>query len=433
MLRIKNLSPQSELYRSGLRHKDEIVSINNESIDDQLDFHFAAATSILEIEYLRNGKPQVTTVIREPGYTLEVDFYEQEIHLCRNRCIFCFIDQMPKGLRKSLYIKDEDFKYSFLNGNYVTLSGATQEDLDKVIRIGLSPLYISVHATDTKIRNSMLRNSKAPSILDQLTYLSKNRIAFHTQIVVCKGYNDNKVLLQTIQDLLKFKSNLLSVAVVPVGLTKFRKFHLEPIQESDAISIYEKITPLSEKQTLKDGMRKIFLADEIFLKAKKEIPTKSYYENYPQIENGVGLIRQLLDEWTKVKRGLQKEVTSGIKIRNQKPLLLITSQSAFPYLDSIAKYLNKKFITQITCLPIKNNFFGETVTVAGLISASDIIDQVIGSTIYESIHGIILPHVLFNYRGFTLDGYSKERLENRLRRKVYVIEYLQEINSILFE
>ncbi|MDO5577295.1 MAG: DUF512 domain-containing protein, partial [Fibrobacter sp.] len=261
-VKISFISKESPFYSSGLRKGDRILQINGEKICDDLDFMYYSAEEELEILAEKNGKQVEIFVEREEGCFNELEFYEKPINTCKNRCIFCFIDQMPPGLRRGLYIKDEDLRYSFLNGNYVTLSSASDDDLMKVAKTGISPLFISVHATDTKVRNAMLRNSKAQNILEQLKYLQVNGIRFHTQIVLCPGYNDGKVLEKTINDLFKFGDSLLSAAIVPVGLTRFHKYNLQKVTQEKAQEICRQAEALSDKYFARDGVRKLFLADE---------------------------------------------------------------------------------------------------------------------------------------------------------------------------
>jgi len=406
--KIRHVPKESCFYKAGLRSGDVITSINGEEISDELDFRFFAADYFLEISVRRGTADVKMKVIREEGSFLDVDIEERLINICKNRCIFCFIDQMPPGLRSGLYIKDEDFKYSFLNGNYVTLSSATQKDLEKVAKLGISPLFISVHATQTSVRNKMLRNSKAPPVMDQLNFLKDNGVAFHTQIVVCKGYNDGDVLMRTLEDLFSFNEYLLSIAVVPVGLTRYRKFPLEPIDSKCAAWICDKVEKISTEHLHKDGFRKLFLADEFFIKAGLKIPSAKYYENYPQIENGVGLIRKLLEQWKTCKSKLK---SGKSQIVYRKKTLLLTSVSAFPYLQRIISEAEKNYgLTDMDIVAVKNDYFGETVTVAGLLTAKDVINTIKRESKNKKYAQIIIPAVMFNFSGYTLDGFSLKRL-----------------------
>jgi putative radical SAM enzyme (TIGR03279 family) len=408
-IRIKSLDRGGALFSAGLRPRDRVISINGFDIIDELDFFYRCADEILEIEIERNGRFGVVEVERAGGVPLEVEFFEKPVNRCANKCVFCFIDQMPKGLRRSLYIKDEDFKHSFLNGNYVTLASASRGDLERVASIGLSPLYVSVHATDPNVRAAMLGNRRAPDIRGQLAYMRDGGIAFHTQIVVCPGYNDGAVLEKTVRDLLGYGRSLLSIAVVPVGVTKFRKRPLATVDKTMAIDICAGMGELSDRTANPFGERKLFLADELFIKADLPIPPASYYGDYPQIENGVGLVRQLLAEGERLKRQLRKRPLAAPGKRKNNSLVL-TGRSARPFLQKalagIAPYVNKTFDIHA----VENRYFGETVTVAGLLTATDVIGKAKELIRVKPYGEVILPKAMFNHKGHTLDGYSPSRI-----------------------
>ncbi len=427
-LKIRKLNPDSFLFQMGLRPGDRILAVNGQDVIDELDFYFYAAESYLELEVERRGRLGIFELERPMGCSMEVDFHEKPINKCTNRCIFCFIDQMPKGLRSSLYIKDEDFKHSFLNGNYVTLSSATQQDLERIVHIGLSPLFISVHATDPAVRAKMLRNRKAPSILEQLKYLSDHAICFHTQIVVCPGFNDGEILLQTINDLLKFGKSLLSIAVVPVGLTRFRKEKLLPVSESKAVEICDQVSLVSDLHAKQDGMRRIFLADEFFIRAGKPIPPVSYYEEYPQIENGVGLIRLFLQSQVRLKRKLLS--SRGKVDKNGARNLVVTASSAFPFIKRAVEQLSSLLMADYETVCVQNRYFGTSVTVAGLLTASDVITAVRERLRNCHCSAVFLPCVMFNHNGSTLDGYSAERISRLLKLPVKVVSSLEEVAEL---
>jgi putative radical SAM enzyme (TIGR03279 family) len=415
---------ESPFFRAGLRKGDCIIEINGQRIDDELDFQFAASESSLSISAIRNGRRKLFELERLEGEFSGLEFYEKPIRLCSNHCIFCFIDQMPTKLRSGLYIKDEDLRHSFFRGNYVTLSNATEEDLRKVVRIGLSPLYISVHASEKSVRNRMLGNRFAPPIMDQLIMLKKNGIRFHTQIVLCPGYNDGAVLKRTISDLFSLNSSLLSIAVVPVGLTKFRKRPLDPVTRESASQICSEIGELSDRFTKKDGTRKLFLSDEFYIKAGKPIPPAKYYEGYPQIENGVGLIRQLMDEWKRVKKTLIPKV-------KKRKFLAITSVSASGYIEKIVNDIVKSCPgIDLRLSVVKNTFFGESVTVAGLLTAHDVLSDIKKIMREQVVNTVLLPEVMFNYAGFTLDGFSKERIGKEAKVGIEIVSSLEELVRI---
>ncbi len=435
---ITRISKTSPAYAAGLQKNDVIIAVNEEPVEDELDFSFYAACETFEIEFQRKNIINKYTVYRKPGEFLGVEFAPVKIRRCKNKCIFCFIDQLPPGMRKRLYIKDEDYRHSFLDGNYVTLSSLTKGEMDKVVRLGLSPLYISVHATVPEVRRKMLNNPNAGRIMEQLKKLQDNGILFHTQIVVCPDFNDGPVLEKTIKDLLIFQTSLLSIAVVPVGLTKHRKKMLKPISRRGALRICNTVMKLSEQDMESAGFRRIFIADEFLLKAGINIPSNTYYEDYPQIENGVGLVRLLLEEWKSVKKKLSRKknkrnsMAKDVQIKRKKHYILLTSVSALPFLEMIIGELTQ-FIDHaaISVKPVKNRFFGESVTVAGLITAKDIINTVKNRS--RKAVTVIIPEVILNYNNYTLDGFSIDRISKKVMAKVVAVKNLPHLVEYIFK
>jgi putative radical SAM enzyme (TIGR03279 family) len=424
-IKIRHLPRTSGFYSAGLRNGDVIIAVNGKVISDELEFRYLAASPCFRLAFTRNGHGRTAVVKREAGSFLDIEFCQAEVRRCANRCVFCFIDQMPPGLRRSLYIKDEDLSHSFLNGNYVTLTNSGRNELERIVRLGLSPLFISVHATDPFVRRSMLGIKRVPSILEQLSFLARNNIRLHTQIVVCPGYNDGKVLATTVKDLFSLGKNLLSIAVVPVGLTKYRKFPLKPVDSSAAREICRTMGALSDGDASREGKRRLFLADEIFLRAGAPVPSAGYYEDYPQIENGVGLARQLLDKWKDAKR---RPAVKGARGRS---CLLVTSVSAFPFLSRVAREAEGlRAGTSIRAEAVQNRFFGPQVTVAGLLTARDVIGAVHRASRKEGFDRMVLPAVMFNFAGYTLDGYSAGRIADEAGMKVMVVDSVEKLLNI---
>lgn len=415
--------------KAGLKKGDFILSVNGETIGDDLDFRFYSAQPELTACVLRANKKLFIRMDRPNGEDLGARFKERPIRRCCNNCIFCFIDQMPSGLRKSLYIKDEDYRYSFTNGNYLTLSSATPYQLGHIVELGLSPLFISVHATDVSVRGRMLGNSRAFDIMEQLRFLENNDVCFHTQIVVCPGINDGHVLSRTLRDLLTLKMGLLSIAVVPVGITRHRKVSLRPVAKADAMAICKNVGNLSDNDFRLTGTRKIFLADEFFIKAGAPVPENGYYEDYPQIENGVGLIRRLVIDWKSLKK---KIIAKSVQTKNakkrfaHKKYLVLTSVSALTFVKTIMWEMERMFSgVGIDVMAVKNDFFGESVTVAGLLTAYDIIKS--AKPIAQSYTAIFIPAVMFNTHGYTMDGYSKARIEKQVGARIEVAANMEEM------
>jgi putative radical SAM enzyme (TIGR03279 family) len=431
-IKIRNVPAGSPFFRAGLRNNDLVVAVNGEPVADELDFRFSAASPVLHIDIKRNGAPCSVTLKRRPGSFLEIEFHQEAIRQCCNKCIFCFIDQMPPGLRKSLYVKDEDLSHSFLNGNYVTLTNAGRAVLEKIVRRGLSPIFVSVHATDPLVRNRMLGVRRAPPIMEQLAFLARNNIRLHSQIVVCPGYNDGAQLAKTIASLFSLGPNLLSIAVVPVGLTRFRTFPLAPVDQAAAAAVCRLVSETSDRDATRNKKRRLFLADEFFLKAGEAVPTRAYYEEYPQIENGVGLVRQLLDNWARAKKRARKLPGHGQKIfRRRKRYLLLTSFSAFPFIAAVARDAEARYPgAAFRVEAVENRFLGPGVTVAGLLSARDVICSVRRSLRKERFERVLLPPVMFNYAGFTLDGYSAKRIAKVAGIAVSVVKAIEELLDI---
>jgi putative radical SAM enzyme (TIGR03279 family) len=413
---VRNVERGSPAYRSGMRRGDLVLSVNGEPVADELDFLFFCTAETNPVKLIRRGRPLSISLVRDSESSWGIAFSAPPIRRCGNRCIFCFIDQMPRGLRGPLYVKDEDFRHSFVYGNYVTLSTARQPDLDDIARLNLSPLYVSVHATEPGVRAAMLRNHRAPDILAQLRWLAGRGIRLHTQIVVCPGYNDGEVLDRSLRDLLRLGKNLLSVAVVPVGLTRFRTFPLKPVDREDAASIVDAVTLLSDRMAEHEAKRRVFLADEMFIKAERPVPPLPYYEDFPQIENGVGLVRMLLDDWRRVRRRIGPSIP-GVN-RPGRKVLVLTGESAFRFVKPIADKLSARFSElRVEVVAVRNEFFGHSVTVAGLLTARDIVGTARSNGTGWS--AVVAPQAIFNYRGFTLDGASRPTLQKRLGTRFY--------------
>jgi len=359
-VKIESVIYESPAYKAGIKPGDRILSINSHAVRDALDLMFYGDGEILKFVIDRNGE-EIRLKIKKNGEPLGIQL-PFKIKRCRNRCLFCFVDQLPKGLRKSLYVKDEDYRASFLYGNYITLTNLTKKDYERIEKLRLSPLYVSVHATDPEIRNRLLGNYDAPPILSELKKLAKIKIKIHTQVVVCPEINDGEVLEKTISELYKLYPYVASVAVVPVGLTKYHKNGLKPVTKDRAEEIIKIVEVFQKRFRKKSGFTFVYLSDELYLKAEKEFPSLRVYDDFPQIENGVGMTPLFMH------RAMKLQIPS---LKLKKRFITFTGISFYQYLARFMERFKKRNIP-IDCYPLKNNLFGETITVTGLLTGEDI-------------------------------------------------------------
>ncbi len=402
--------PDSPAERAGIRPGDMLLTVNKKRIHDSIDLVFYTDSLDLNISVKRKDRIIRTTVIRDEGEDLGIELRPFRIKTCRNQCIFCFVSQLPKGLRRSLYIKDEDFRMSFLYGSYITLSNITPAEKKRIIEQRLSPLYISVHSTDREIRNTLLGNNNAADIMKELKWLAKNRIRIHVQIVLCPGYNDGDKLMSTINDLHKFYPYVSSIAVVPVGLTRHRKSPLKPVGKDEALETVSIISDFQKRFMKKYGDALVYGSDELYIRAEKKFPPLKYYGEFPQIENGVGMVALFLHKAARIK---------SLKRPSGQRFLTVTGTSFYPFLSRFVERLKNQVCIDV--IPVENRFFGETVTVAGLLTGRDIIQSVADMSSDHDV--LLLPDVIFrDGQDILLDDITVEELERILRIKVKVID-----------
>ncbi len=427
--RVRTVVPGGPASDAGLRRGDLVTQVDGVAVAHELDFAFLTAVPGATLRFFRRGAPRSCSLdpdrLGPPG----VELVQAPVRRCRNRCVFCFVDQMPPGLRRSLYVKDEDIRHSFLYGNFVTLSTMAPADLETVTRMRLSPLYVSVHATDTAVRNRLLGNPSAPSIRAQLRALQCRGIQFHTQIVVCPGLNDGPVLRRTLHDLLALRPGTLSVGIVPVGLTRFRRVPLRPVGRPQAREILAIAAQVSRTGTGTRGGPAVFCADELFLRAEHAIPPARYYAGYPQYENGIGMVRSTLSEWQALCRGVPRRVPPRRAPRGR--AFIMTSVLAHDTLQRVVRSMRAHGASaEPHVVAVRNRFFGETVTVAGLLSARDVVYAARGMGA-GARDTVVVPAVMFNSHGHTLDGFSAERLGRTLGVRVHVADGMAELAGVL--
>lgn len=403
-----------------------LLSINETKPRDYIDYQYLTMAEELVIE------------IQDPDgdiceYEIEKDFDEDlglvfesaifdKIKPCANNCIFCFVDQQPQGLRDSLYIKDDDYRLSYLQGTYVTLTNLTKKDKERIATMHLGPLFISVHTTNPELRAEMLRNKNAANLMKELDFLKENDIPINTQIVLCPNYNDGNELERTLNDLWKYKTILNSIAIVPVGITKFRKEKIERVNKE----IAQQTIDIVEKFNRKIKKNIASVSDEFFLIAKQDLPDKKYYNGYAQLEDGVGSLRCLLDDFESRKKHIKKSV------KQKKEFTIACSECAKSAFTLFAEELNKVKNINLDVHPIKSNFWGKDVNVAGLITAHDLIEQLKDNCFKD----VIIPSIVLRpYTTEFLDGMNVKDVEKKLGVKLHIIEdiySLKELFELLF-
>jgi putative radical SAM enzyme (TIGR03279 family) len=411
-LLIEGVAPGSIADEFDLHPGDRLLAVNGHRLRDILDYSYYTSTDdelLLEVA-TADGELWELEIEREPGEPLGLTFPAPEPNGCRNNCIFCFVHQLPRGLRKPLYVKDEDYRLSFLNGNYVTLANLKPGELGRIVEQRLSPLYISVHATNPALRESMLGKKGIPPILEQLQELAAARIGMHTQIVLCPGINDGAELDRTVTDLANLHPAVHSLAIVPLGLTKHRqRLHkLQPVDGAYAREFIQEWGPRAKALNKRLGEPFIFLADEFYLKGDLPFPPLREYGDLPQIENGVGLVPLFLRDAAKV-------------IKSAKPLApfratVATGVSALGFVSDFLEQLSAKTGVELVPMAVENQLFGPSVTVSGLVAGNDIMAALEG---HEIGRALLLPDVMLKEgEGVFLDDVPLEELGQRLGCRV---------------
>ena len=400
---------------------DELLSIDGNNLQDMIDYNFYMKSELITVE-IKKSDGEIEEIELEKDYDEDLGIVFESavfdrIKPCLNHCVFCFVDQQPKGLRDTLYIKDDDYRLSYLQGTYITLTNLKEEDKDRIKRMHLGPFYVSVHTTNPELRVKMLRNPNAGKCLENLKWFRKNKIPFHAQIVLCQGINDGAELDRTLADLAELKNTVLSVAIVPVGLTQFRPNG--ELKRVDAKCAKETIQIASK-------YKRVCCSDEFFLLADEPIPPAKYYGNFCQLDDGVGSLRLTLDDFNKLK--LPKTVSKPYK------MIFACSYAAKNMLNEVSEKLSKIKNLEVETCPVKSNYWGQDITVAGLITTDDLIRTV--KNVDCDI--VVIPSIMLRpYTEDFLDGktlsYVKEQTGKAffVQQNIYslkeVVEYLYKI------
>jgi len=431
---IKEIIPGSIAEEMEIETGDRLISVNGETLEDIFDYQYLVEDEYIELIVKKaDGEEWELEIEKDEDEDIGLIFDNglmDDYRSCTNNCVFCFIDQMPPGMRDTLYFKDDDSRLSFLQGNYITLTNMKQKDIDRIIRSHWSPINISVQTTNPKLRCEMLKNRFAGKVLSYLKQLYEAGITMNGQIVLCPGLNDGKELEKTLIDLCEYIPMMQSVSVVPVGLTKYREglYPLSPVDEKAAKETLSIIRSFREKIYAEHGIHFVHASDEIYLMAGEPIPAEEEYDGYPQLENGVGMLRLLMDETGEAiaKRLAEKprvEYASSetVNVYTQKKISLVTGMLAAPTLNKLLKDISEAF-PQIkgTIYPIKNEFFGEQITVSGLITGQDILSQLKGKDLGERL---LLPeNMLRSGETVFLDDMTVNELENALQVPIIIVK-----------
>ncbi|MCQ2523290.1 MAG: DUF512 domain-containing protein [Lachnospiraceae bacterium] len=365
---------------AGIKPGDLLISINDEPVVDIFDYRFNSLSAEVDLVLERDGKQFSLHVSKEESEDMGLDFENglmDNYRSCHNKCIFCFIDQMPPGMRETLYFKDDDSRLSFLQGNYVTLTNMSDKDVDRIIKYKMEPINISFQTTNPELRCKMLNNRFAGNALKIADRFYEAGIVMNGQIVLCKGVNDKDELKRSIEDLSKYLPVLESVSVVPVGLSKYREglFELEPFTKEDAIEVIDTIESYQKKFYEEYGLHFIHASDEWYITAGREVPEEERYDGYLQLENGVGMTRLMENEFDEAFDALNKSPIAKFFMKKYEATI-VTGRLFFPYLKKFAdKVMNEFPKIELDVVPIRNDFFGELITVSGLLTAQDIIKQ----------------------------------------------------------
>lgn len=412
---ISSVEPGSLAEEAGIVPGDKLISINSHSFQDILEYKFLVSEAEVELEVEKaDGTTEFITI--ESDYEdLGIEFRQGLIDVpqsCKNKCIFCFIDQLPKGMRETVYFKDDDTRLSFLQGNYVTLTNLTDSEIDRMIELRISPVNISVHTTNPELRVTMLKNPNAAKIYDIMKKFAANNIYMNCQIVLCPGYNDKEELDRTICDMAELYPFVASCSVVPVGLTRYRDglCDLKPFDARASLDVVRQIEDYQKEFKNEFGVNLIYAADEFYINAKLPLPKAEEYDGFPQIENGVGLISSMEEEFSE-----SLELIPSKKF--QRKVAIATGEIAYRFIESMASRLTAKCPgLEISVFPIKNIFFGGGVNVAGLLTGSDLIKGLPDMSEFSEL--FISDSMLRDGEDIFLDDITLSELSEKLKIKI---------------
>ena len=428
--KITKILPDSIGLEMGFEPGDSIISINGTRPRDLIDYQFLCADEYLELEVIDSQGITHNLELEKDydsdlGLEFETALFDGLIQ-CNNRCPFCFIDQQPPGKRDSLYLKDDDYRLSFLYGSYLTLTNLSEREWHRIEQMRLSPLYVSVHATEAEVRTRLLKNPRAGQILDQLQWFQDRRLQIHAQVVVCPGINDGIHLSRTLCDLAQFQQEeipaVASIAVVPVGLTRFRptEDELIPVSQAKAVEVIKQVQAIQEEFKSQFGSNVAWLADEWFLIAQQDLPPESHYESYPQIGNGVGSIRLFIKEFQQTAKKMLPQ-----QIATPRHLTWVVGNAVAKAFQPLVAQLNAVEGLTIDLVALRSEYWGQEITVTGLLTGQDILAGLSGRDLGE---GVLLPSLMLKH-GDTrfLDDLTLEEISDQLNIPFFPVASVEEL------
>lgn len=426
--KISSVRKHSAGEAAGIKAGESLCAINGMPLRDILDVSFAAADndpllSVRGTDGMLRDVPVLKEIDEELGLSFESAVFDN-VRLCHNHCVFCFVDRMIPGLRKGLYVRDDDYRLSFLYGNFVTLTNLTEDDFERIIRNHMSPLYVSVHSTDPQVRQAMMKNTHSGALMEKLRRLFAAGIHIHAQIVCCPGWNDGAVLEKSYRDLLALADYVDDMAIVPVGITKHKKGlpDLRLFTKEDASIVVETVTHWQEECRRRLGRSFVYLGDEFYILAGKKMPPETWYDGFPQLENGIGLTRNFLAEWDKA---MLRHRDGMFPVRNN--YVIPVGISAATMLQPVIEAFNERYHTKNRIIPVLNDFFGHTVNVTGLLTGFDILAQL------PEGNPVILPSVVLNRDNMFLDDMPLDEFMRQRGGKVWIAEGATELYNLLLE
>jgi putative radical SAM enzyme (TIGR03279 family) len=416
-MKISAVDPDSPLF-GYVRPGDKLLSVNGQQVQDEIDYRYKVTDEQVRLLIAdAHGRHQEFDFEEYSAEEIGLSFEDRKIKFCKNDCIFCFVAQQPQGMRRSLYFRDEDYRLSFTHGNFITLSNTKTEDLERIVEQRLSPIYVSVHATDDTLRRCMLKNERLAPIIPRLEFLTDNGITVHSQVVLCPGINDGPQLEKTITDLVELYPGVESLAVVPVGLTKYRENlpNLRTYTKDEAAAILDHIEDLQHKFLTELGSRFVWPADEFYVQAEREFPRRQVYEEMPQFENGIGMAREFITMFNRRKSHLKG-------INSDRRVMLMTGYSAYPFLSrEMMPYVTDTLGLNMSLHRVLNRFWGDMVTVSGLLTGQDLLRH--ARMRADEYDLLVLPPNCLNNDDLFLDNLSLSQFERVLKKPVLVGQY----------